>query len=248
MRKFILALIIVLLAASTAQATIFMEWRADERFQYTLQGEYGDELVSWVEGFTSFFEEVQGLNEFRIQEAIAAPYHVMVFIDMEDLEAYSNLVNDPEYQAIAGKADYYHTAVNIHLWTRAPWAPETLYGNEELKGKDTVVLYIRANLNPDYAFVQPQGEELIGWAAGVVEQWAGFPGVVEVSSHYLLAAGWQTLFTVRFEDLESWKAFQNDEDVKAARLDMRKYFDRIKTELWEPFHVTPESVIPVDVE
>lgn len=130
----------------------------------------------------------------------------------------------------------------MFLWTRAPWAPETMYGDLDRKGRDTVVLTIRANLNPDYAFVGPRGEQVVEWAAGLVQQWVSVPGVVAVSSYYMLATNRQALFIVRFRDIESWAAFQQDSDIKASRLDMRKFFDGIETELWEPFHVTPESI------
>lgn len=244
MRKLSIALVIVLLAASGVQASVFMEWRAEQRFQFTLQGEHPNEIISYVDRISDYFTTASGVTEFRIHESIVAPWHVMVFIKLKDLHAHADLFNDLDFQMIAGEGDYYHQGVNMHLWTRAPWAPETIYGDPDRKGQDAAILQIRASLNSDYAFVGPNGEQVIGWASNLVQEWADFPGVVSVSSYYLVAAGWQALFKVRFRDLDAWAAFQNDEDIKASRLDMRQFFNTIEAELWEPFHRTPQSIFP----
>ncbi len=247
MRKLILALVILLTMTVTVQAEILMEWRADQRFHYTLQGEQTAELNKFVEEiFGPYSLGSPVLTEIRIQEAIAAPNHVMVYWKFDDLAGYSAMVGDQAFEEIASYADSFHEDISIHLWRSAPWAPETMYAEPELKGTDKVIFYIRADIVSDYAVVAPGGPLMVQWSAELVEQWAALPGVIAVSSYYTLAADWQVLFDVRFADFESWLAFQQNETVQDAKLDMRRYFTRIETELWEPMWFTPEALFPPD--
>lgn len=247
MKLLCLVLLIALTAGATGHAEVLLEWRADQRFQHTLQGDRTDELTAFVEDvFGPYSLGLPFLNEIRIQQAIMAPNHVMVFWKFDDLAGYAEMASDPYFNEIASLADTFHEDVSLHLWRSAPWAPETLYGEPDLKGLDEVTFFIRAKIFSDYSMEGPYGPRMVARCQEIVNEWATLPGVVSVSSYYVLAADWQVLFDVRFADMDSWLEFHQNEAVQSAQLDLREFFTQIQTELWGPHWYTPESLFPRD--
>jgi quinol monooxygenase YgiN len=114
-----------------------------------------------------------------------------------------------------------------------------LFFDNLCKRRLKMVLYVmKWDAHPD------KWETYLKWAQSAIKRTISVSGVVEMRAYRPATGGSQIVATYEFADMESWAAWNENEDIKRVMEELHTLALNIHTELWGPSYVVPKPIRP----
>ena len=102
-----------------------------------------------------------------------------------------------------------------------------------------MVLYVMSwNIHPDKEKEYPK------WAQSFIERSLEVPGVVEFRGYRTVSGRSQVVVTIEFADMNTFAAWQSNQDVQKITAEAFAMTLNLKVELWGPSPIVPEPIRP----